>query len=247
MSHSSPPHLIAMWSGPRNVSTALMRSFEARGDTLVSDEPLYAHYLKETGLVHPMREEILAAGETDWRRVAETLTSSPPDGEPVFYQKHMAHHLLPDIGREWLEALTHAFLIRDPLEMLPSLDAKYPNPRLEDTGLPQQVELFEAVRAAGGEPPAVVDARDLLQAPSEVLSALCERLGLEFTEAMLTWEPGPRSTDGVWASHWYGSVETTTHFGTWEPRTAPLPEHLAPLLEECRPYYETLYSARLRA
>lgn len=236
-----------MWSGPRNVSTALMRSFEARGDSLVCDEPLYAHYLAETGLQHPMRDEILAEGETDWREVARVLTQAPRGGQPVYYQKHMAHHLLPGIGREWLDSLTHAFLIRDPLEMLPSLDAKYPNPVLTDTGLPQQVELFEAVQAAGGDTPAVVDARDLLESPGEVLAQLCARLGLEYTPSMLSWPPGPRSTDGVWASHWYGSVETTTGFGSWKPRTSPCPEHLTPLLEECMPYYETLYAARLGA
>jgi hypothetical protein len=247
MSSTPPPRLIAMWSGPRNVSTALMRSFEARGDALVCDEPLYAHYLAQTGLEHPMREEILASGETDWRAVAQVLTSAPPGGEPVFYQKHMAHHLLPNIERDWLGALTHAFLIRDPLEMLPSLDAKYPDPTLADTGLPQQVELFEAVRAAGGATPAVVDARDLLESPASVLAQLCARLDLEYTDAMLSWPKGPRSTDGVWAAHWYGSVETTTGFGTYSPRTAPCPEHLVPLLEECTPYYETLHAARLGA
>ncbi|MCB9915706.1 MAG: HAD family hydrolase [Planctomycetes bacterium] len=236
-----------MWSGPRNVSTALMRSFEARGDTFVVDEPLYAHYLAATGLAHPLATEVIAAGETDWRAVARALTAPPPDGSAVFYQKHMAHHLLPEIGREWLGALRHAFLIREPGAMLASLDAKYPAPGLLDTGLPQQVELFDAVRAATGATPPVVDSRDLLEAPGAVLAALCARLDLDYTPRMLSWPPGPRASDGVWAGHWYHNVLDTTGFGRWSPPAAPLPAHLEPLLAECHPYYERLYAHRLTA
>ena len=245
MTQSSLPRRIAMWSGPRNLSTALMRSFEARGDSRVVDEPLYAHYLESTGLQHPMREEVLEAGETDWRRVAQELSGGGPVDPPVYYQKHMAHHLLPHIEREWLEALDHAFLIRDPAEMLTSLDAKYPDPALEDTGLPQQVELFEARRARDGVPPPVLDARDVLADPGGVLSALCTALSLDYTERMLSWPEGRRETDGVWASHWYASVEASTGFGPQRTTHTEVPDRLRPLLEEALPYYRTLHAHRL--
>lgn len=247
MTSSQPTKFVAMWSGPRNVSTALMRSFEARGDTFVCDEPLYAYYLAETGLEHPMAREIVEHGEEDWRRVATQLTRAPKDGSAVYYQKHMAHHLLRDIERNWLGELSNALLIRDPRAMLPSLDAKYPNPTLADTGLQQQLELFEELNRFTGTPPPVVDSRDLLTNPAVVLEQLCARLGIEYTDAMLSWPTGPRDTDGVWASHWYANVETTTGFGEWKPREAPVPAHLEPLLEECLPYYETLHAQRLRA
>ena len=137
---------IAMWSGPRNISTALMRSWENRSDTVVCDEPLYAHYLGETGLDHAMREEVIASQPTDWSEVAAHLTGPIPEGAPVYYQKHMAHHLLDGVGREWLAKLVNCFLIREPMGMLPSLDQKLPNPRVLDTALPQQVALFLGLR-----------------------------------------------------------------------------------------------------
>ena len=147
-----------MWSGPRNVSTALMRSFESRSDTAVCDEPLYAHYLAETGLPHPGRGEILARCDADWRSVAAHLVGPVPGDKPLWYQKHMAHHLLPGVGRGWLEQLEHAFLIRDPRGMLVSLDKVTPDPRVQDTGLPQQLALFEDVRARTGRTPPRVHA-----------------------------------------------------------------------------------------
>ena len=238
---------IAMWSGPRNVSTALMRAFENRGDTAVCDEPLYAFYLERTGLPHPGAEEVRASQPTDWRTVAAWLTGPVPERRAVFYQKHMAHHLLPEVGRDWLGRLDHAFLIRDPREMLPSLDAVTHAPRLEDTALPQQVELFDQVRQLTGETPAVVDSRDLLLDPRGVLAALCERLGLDFRESMLSWPPGPRATDGVWAKHWYAGVERTTGFGPYRPKHEALSPALAELLPPCRELYEHLYAQRLTA
>lgn len=234
-----------MWSGPRNLSTALMRSFEARGDTRVVDEPLYACYLASTGLDHPMAAEVIASGQRDWRAVARALTQNGPAEPPIFYQKHMAHHLMPEIERDWLEELEHAFLIRDPAEVLASLDAKYPDPTLADTGLPQQLELFEARAARDGVAPPVVDARDLLSDPERTLRALCAALHLDYTPRMLSWAPGRRSTDGVWASHWYGSVETSTGFGPPRESRLHVPARLEPLLEEARPYYQTLHAQRL--
>lgn len=236
-----------MWSGPRNISTALMRAWEARGDTWVVDEPFYAHYLLVTGADHPGREEVVAAGETDWRVVAERLSGPVPEGREIFYQKHMAHHLLPDMEGEWLERLSHAFLIRDPREMLTSLVRVTPEPALEDTGLPQQVSLFHRVREATGRTPPVVDARDVLEDPAGVLAALCEALGVAWTERMLSWDAGPRETDGVWAKHWYAAVERSTGFRPWRPKREPVPERLADLEAACLPLYDELHTHRLRA
>jgi len=244
------PIRIAMWSGPRNISTALMRSWENRPDTTVSDEPLYAHYLRETGLEHPGRDDVLAAQPNDWRDVAAQLSGPVPCGKAVWYQKHMAHHVLPGVGREWLGGFRHAFLIREPRAMLLSLDKITPNPRVVDTGLPQQLELFERVRAAspGGDAvPPVLDSRDVLQAPEPMLRALCDALGVAFTPAMLGWPAGRRDTDGVWAPHWYAQVEASTGFGPYVERDEPLPAHLEPVLAECLPIYRALLAVRLQA
>src|SRR3954454_15226397 len=159
----SMPLRIAMWSGPRNISTALMRSWGNRPDTVVCDEPLYAHYLRQTGIAHPGAAEVIAHHESDWRKAVAALVGEVPDGKAIFYQKHMAHHLLPQVGRDWLGQVTHAFLIRDPREMLTSLLRILPNPTLPDTGLPQQQEIFAWVRAHTGRVPPVVDAREILE------------------------------------------------------------------------------------
>ena len=238
---------IAMWSGPRNISTALMRSWENRSDTAVCDEPLYAYYLHETGLDHAMRDEVIASQPTDWREVAADLTGPTPGGAAVHYQKHMAHHLLDGVGREWLTGLVNCFLIREPKGMLPSLDEKLPNPRLEDTALPQQVALFLAERERTGETPPVIDSKDVLEDPRGVLGALCERLEVPFEEAMLSWPKGARPTDGVWAAHWYGNVEETTGFGPYRSSEAHLPAHLASMYDECLALYETLHAHRITA
>jgi hypothetical protein len=238
---------IAMWSGPRNISTTLMRSFGARLDTAVADEPLYAHYLLATGIDHPGRQEVIARHETDWRKVAAWLTGPVPGGKRVFYQKHMSKHLLPGVGREWLNGLTHAFLIRDPAEMLASFARVVAEPALADTGLPEQVELFEQVADRLGRAPPVVDARDVLTDPPGVLSRLCAELGLDYTDAMLTWPAGRRDTDGTWAPHWYAAVEQSTGFGPPPPRVESLPAALERVLDECRPHYERLAAFRLRA
>ena len=236
---------LAMWSGPRNISTAMMRAFENRPDTVVRDEPLYAFYLKETGLAHPGADEVIAHDEADWRKVAEELTGPIPGNADVFYQKHMAHHLLPSIGREWLNRLEHAFLVRDPREMLLSLSKVTPGAGLHDTGLPQQLELFEEVRERTGRDPCVLDARDVLENPRGLLAALCDSVGIEFTAEMLSWPAGPRESDGIWARHWYASVEASTGFEPWRPRTGELSDRLAEVHEECLPYYRALFEKRL--
>ena len=239
------PTRVAMWSGPRNVSTALMRSFGSRPDAVVCDEPLYAHYLLATGTPHPGADEVVEQGETDWRKVVAWLSGPVPGGRAVFYQKHMAHHLLPEIDRDWLGELSNCFLIREPGEMLTSLIEKYPTPALADTGLPQQVELFAMERERTGRVPAVIDAKDLLLDPRRVLGRLCQRLGIAFDEAMLAWEPGLRETDGCWAPHWYGSVATSTGFAPWQRKEVALPAEFAQLHAECEDLYRVLHSHRI--
>ncbi len=225
----------------------MMRAWGNRPDTFVCDEPLYAHYLKVTGIHHPGREEVMAHHETDWRKVVAWLTGPIPEGKPVFYQKHMSHHLLPEIERSWLDALTHCFLIRDPREMLTSLMKNVPCPRLEDTGLPQQVELVEYVRRRTGRTPPIVDAREVLENPRGMLERLCEAVGVEFNDCMLQWSPGRRETDGIWARHWYDAVEKSTGFQPYKPKHEAVPPELMPLLDECTKCYEELYADRLRA
>ncbi len=237
---------IAMWSGPRNISTAMLRSFGSRPDTAVTDEPLYAHYLKVTGIAHPGRAEVLASQSTDWREIAAVLTGPIPGGRTIWYQKHMAHHLLPVIGREWLDDLTHAFLIREPDEMLASLVRTYPDAGLADTGLQQQCEIFDRVAERLGRAPPVVLASDVLKDPRAMLMKLCAALGIEFLPQMLAWEPGRRATDGVWAPYWYSAVEASAGFAPWRPKSIVLRPALRPLLEQCRPWYEKLYALRLR-
>jgi sulfotransferase family protein len=236
---------VAMWSGPRNISTALMRAWGNRADTVVCDEPFYAYYLRETGRPHPGRDEVLAAHESDWKKVVASLLGELPSGKTVFYQKHMAHHLLPAVDRAWLASVEHAFLIRDPGEMLASLIRVTPDPRLEDTGLPQQWEIFELERTRRGRTPPVVDARDVLGDPPGLLRRLCAELNVPFDEAMLAWAPGPRATDGVWARHWYAAVEASTGFEPYRAGPAVLPDRLSGLREICADYYERLHAHRL--
>ena len=237
------PKRIAMWSGPRTVSTALMRSFENRPDTAVVDEPLYGYYLARTGIDHPGRDEIIATMPTDWRSVLDDLTGGPlPDGVSVHYQKHMTHHLLPEIDRAALAGLTHAFLIRDPRQLLASYARVRSAPTLADLGLEQQAEIFNAF---GGP---VIDAADILRDPPAALGALCAALGIAFDPAMLSWPAGPRPTDGVWAPYWYDSVWRSTGFGPYRPTPAGagLPAELEPLAARCQPYYDELAAHRLR-
>jgi hypothetical protein len=242
---SQSPLRIAMWSGPRNISTALLRSWGSRPDTFVCDEPLYAHYLKETGLPHPGADEVIAHHESDWPRVVAWLTGSVPGGKAIFYQKQMTHHLLPAIDRGWLSQLSNCFLIREPREMLSSLLHFIPEPTLDDTGLPQQVEIFQQTAARTGRVPPVIDAQDVLQDPRNILTQLCDALGVTFDERMLRWKPGPRDTDGIWAKHWYAQVLTTTGFGGYRPKNEPVPDRLRSLLDECETLYATLRQHRI--
>jgi hypothetical protein len=240
-------HYIAMWSGPRNISTAMMRSWGNRPDTFVCDEPFYAHYLLTTNHTdHPGYEQIIAGHETDWQKVVRWLRGPIPEGKGIFYQKHMAHHLLPGMATDWIDRMSNCFLIRDPNEMLLSLVEFLPSPSLLETGLPQQARLFEHLLERNHTPPPVIDATDVLADPAGMLRALCARLQVPFYDEMLTWPAGPRSTDGVWAQYWYEKTYETTGFGPHRKKTGRLPDHLQHTLERCHQLYERLYRQRLQ-
>ena len=234
---------LAVWSGPRNISTALMRSWENRPDTVVIDEPLYAHYLMVTGLHHPGRAEVIGAGETDWRNVVATLLGPVTCGAKVFYQKHMAHHLLPGMGRSWVARLANVMLIRDPREVVASYVRSRADVTAEDLGLPQQIQLYDELLAAGAAPP-VIDARDFLLRPEPYLRAMCHHVGVEFTAPMLAWPPGRRDSDGVWGRYWYEAVWKSTGFTEYRPRDPRLDRPAAAVAEECLPMYQRLHEAR---
>jgi hypothetical protein len=230
---------IAMWSGPRNVSTALMRSFGARPDCVVVDEPLYACYLASTGLDHPGRAEILASQPTHWSEAVDELRRPLPAGKTVQFEKHMAHHLLREVGRLWLGRVTNAFLIRDPAHVVASYAKVRGTPTLDDLGYPQQAEIF---RMHGGP---VLDSASLLRDPAGQLRKLCAELGIAFDEAMLHWPAGRRDSDGVWAPHWYAAVERSTGFAPYRDEPAEVPEHLVHLVEAAQPFYDELAAHRI--
>ena len=238
---------VAMWSGPRNISTAMMRAWEHRGDCAVSDEPLYAHYLAHTGLDHPGRDAVVAAGETDWRAAVDALLGPAPGGKPVWYQKHMAHHLLPHVDRGWIAGLRNVLLVRDPRAVVASYVKSRAEVTAEDIGLPQQAALYDQLCEAGAPPP-VIDAADFLQAPAAHLRALCEWLGIAFTDRMLHWPAGPRDSDGVWAPHWYARVWASTGFEAPDGDVAPptLSGAAARVADACMPHYARLRAARMR-
>jgi hypothetical protein len=240
---------IAMWSGPRNISTALMRAFENRPDAVVVDEPLYAAYLAATGLEHPMRAEILAAQPTDWRAVVTALDAPPPSGAPLVYEKHMTHHVLAGWALDWTDRRRNAFLIRDPARVLASYVKARGAASLDDIGVVRQAELFDRESDRLGAPAPVVESEDVLTDPRGVLTALCRALGLDFREEMLSWPAGARASDGVWAPVWYRTVAASTGFAAGGPERDPpdLPDDLKRIADAARPHYESLYAHRLRA
>ena len=224
----------------------MMRAWGNRADTAVVDEPLYAYYLERTGKDHPLAAEVIAQGETDWRKVASWLTEEPiPDGKRIFFQKQMTHHLLPEIDRAWIVDLTNCFLIRDPREVILSYIKKNPDPSLEDLGFVQQCEIFDFVRKQTNLAPPVVDSDEVLKNPERMLQLLCEAIGVRFDKAMLSWPPGLRETDGIWAKHWYDAVAKSTSFQPYKPREGKIPDSLRETYERCQKCYEQLYRHRL--
>ncbi|MBD1206504.1 MAG: HAD family hydrolase [Rhodobacteraceae bacterium] len=234
-----------MWSGPRNLSTAMMYAFAARGDCAVWDEPFYAAYLAKTGIDHPMRDAIIAAHDADPASVAAACTGDIPDGKSIHYQKHMTLHMIPEFDRGFMRALTNVFLIRHPARVVASYSQKREAPTLADIGFVQQAELFDQVAGWMGRAPLVIDSADIRANPRESLTKLCTALGIPFTESMLHWPAGPKPYDGVWAPHWYNAVHASTGFGAAEGPLPTLPADYAPLVEQALPHYQKLARFKL--
>ena len=234
---------IAMWCGPRNLSTAMMRSFGARADTIVSDEPFYGAYLKATGDDQPMKDAVIASMDCDWHSVARSL--SGPAARPIWYQKHMAHHMDGPVGIADLTAHTHAFLIRDPARVVASYAAKRVAVRPDHLGVARQREYFDREADRHGKAPPVIDSSDILADPATMLAALCAALGIAFDPAMLRWAPGRRETDGVWAAHWYAAVEASTGFGANDTKPVRLDAAAQAVVDACRADYDYLAAHRI--
>lgn len=226
----------------------MMRAFGNRPDTSVIDEPFYAAYLAATGIQHPFREETLRAYPTDWRDVVSVILGPVPEGRSIFYQKHMTHHMLPAFGRDWIKECRNAFLIRAPEDVLASYVEKREEVTLADIGFVQQRELFESESDRLGHAPPVIDGNDVLSDPRGMLSALCAALDIPLSERMLSWPPGRRATDGVWAPAWYDAVERSTGFAP--PRRKQsilLRDDLKAIADAARPHYERLAAFKLSA
>ncbi|MDQ7027677.1 MAG: HAD family hydrolase [Anaerolineae bacterium] len=236
---------IAMWSGPRNISTAMLRSWGNRADTWVVDEPFYAHYLTQTEHDHPGAEAIIDSYETDWRKVAQQLTGDVPHDKAIYYQKHMTHHMLPHMDKTWMQKVTNCFLLREPRLVVKSFAKVIRNPKIDQTGFPQQLDIFNSVRQQSGTIPPVIDAQDVLRDPRRTLSKLCEAINVPFDEAMLSWAAGKRETDGIWAEYWYAAVEQSTEFMPYKHDESPAPQHLQALVDECQAIYEALAQYKL--
>lgn len=230
---------IAMWSGPRNLSTAMMYAFGNRPDFAAWDEPFYASYLAQSGIDHPMRDAVLAAHETDPQKVAARCTGPIPDNKPHFYMKHMPFHMLGGFPLNWADHCVNIHLIRHPARVVASYVAKRENPVLDDIGFRQQVEILER------HPGPVIDSADIRRDPLSMLQILCAEIGLPFDPAMMSWRAGSRSYDGVWAAHWYGAVHKSTGFAGAEGPLPALTEDAAELVAEALPYYAELEKLKI--
>jgi hypothetical protein len=231
---------IAMWSGPRNLSTAMMRAFSSRPDCAVSDEPFYAAYLAAAGIVHPMNDEVLASQPQDPHRVAADMLGPVPGGKPVWYQKHMAHHMVDGFPLDWMDGVTNVFLLRRPERVLASYAQKREDVSLRDIGFAEQAALFDRVADRLGKAPPVVDSEDVRRDPRGTLSALCAAIDLPFDEAMLAWPKGQHKYDGVWAPHWYGAIFDSTGFTPPDEKVVELPGHLQRIADEAQVFYERM-------
>ena len=234
------PKRIAMWSGPRNLSTAMMYAFAARGDCAVEDEPFYGAYLKATGIDHPMKEAVIAAQDTDSLAVGRSLLGPIPQQQSLFYQKHMTLHLIQGFERSFMRGLTNVFLIRHPARVVASYVKKREAPTLADLGFAQQAELFDQVAGWLGRAPLVIDSGDIRADPAKALTGLCAALAIPYTARMLHWPIGPKPYDGVWAPHWSGAVHGSSGFEDPEGPLPGLTGQFADLAAQAMPYYTRL-------
>ena len=238
---------IAMWSGPRCISTAMMRSFENRNDTVVVDEPFYAHYLTMVGIEHPMRNEIINNYECNSENIISYLTGQVPGQKDIWYQKHMAHHVPLEMDISWIKQVANCFLIRNPKEVILSFQKQFPIKSVEQLGYNQLFKLFNFhVKNLGFIPP-IIDSRDVLENPEEILSKLCDKIGITFSKHMLSWPSGGRDSDGIWGKYWYKNVEQSTGFQRYNSVDIKLPNNLEDIYKECLHIYEELHSNRILA
>jgi len=236
---------IAMWSGPRNVSTALMRSFENRSDCFVSDEPLYSYFLHKTGHKHPLKDKIIKSGIVDYNEIVKYITGPIPSSKQIWYQKHMAHHILPKLDTDWIKNMKNCILVRHPSDVILSYLKKNEINSIQQLGYLQQINIYEILSKEIGTPPIIIDAQDLLQEPRKMLIKICEKLRIKFDEKMLSWPKGPRKTDGIWGQHWYKQVEFSTGFKPYVKTNRIIPYEYEVLHYECMKYYDFLYQNRI--
>jgi hypothetical protein len=235
---------IAMWSGPRNISTAMMRSWENRSDTEVIDEPFYAFYLNKTRSPHPCFDEVLQSQSDNYEQVVTELTKDVCNSK-VQYQKHMTHHMLTGIDLTWVKDLQHCFLIRDPAQVVNS----YTNSRgvcsVEDIGIKRQFELYQDISQISGQDIPIIDSNDVLKNPECVLRLLCEKLGVSYIPEMLSWPQGSRTSDGVWAKHWYKNVDNSSGFALHLAQHLQLNDEQLSVVNQVQPFYQQLYNKRI--
>ena len=236
---------IAMWSGPRNLSTAMMRSFENRTDTVVIDEPFYGCFLENSKLDHPGKKEVLLSQDCNWDNVVNMITGSIPNNKPIWYQKHMAQHNIAGCDLNWIKNFNNCFLIRNPKYVIPSYSKEFIITDERLLGYVQQHELIKIIEANTGSTPPIFDADDILKNPKSILKKMCQSLGINFSNRMLSWPKGKRKSDGVWAKYWYKNVETSTGFRPYKKKKIILEKKLMPLYEKCMIYYSDMYARRI--
>lgn len=237
---------VACWSGPRNISTALMRSWSSRMDTFVSDEPFYAYYLKKTGANHPMKNAIIEKYETNYSKVIENISGSTPKNKKIWYQKQMAHHILEEKDFSWIQSFNNCFLIRNPGDVINSYIKKNALKNVEELGYLKQLQLINYLKKNNLDF-YVIDSDDLLNNPSEILKKWCNRLNIMFDEKMLSWQKGPHKEDGIWGIHWYDNIYNSTCFMKKKStiKVEPL-ENYKEIYEEALLYYQELYDMRIK-
>ena len=232
--------IIGMWSGPRNISTALMRSFENRSDTAIIDEPFYAFFLNKTGIKHPIYKKVIETYDTSWDDVSNTLTGPIPNNKNIWYQKLMTHHWIENESLNWLKKIHNCFLIRNPKQVIPSYLKIHTDVTPELIGLPQQLHIFNYIMEKTNKIPVVISSEDILKNPKLMLERLCDLLNIPFSKQMLKWPEGPRESDGIWGEYWYENVVKTTSFSKPLHRDVKIPNRFLSLLDECMDYYKKM-------